>query len=214
MNNTYRLLALLLLACSMLPVHSGENNKGNFLDDLVLKDTGDGRRFQLMSQFRYTDPRDITWVVPTGEVVDGASIPSALWSIVGGPWSGKYRRASVIHDYFFRTKKYDSDAVHRVFYDAMITDGVPILKAKTMYYAVLRFNDRWEQKSYLGDCGGGKINCKPILAGEGDPTHLVRTTVKFDNVDINSAMRVIEAENLSLAQIEDLAKRRRAQAGR
>jgi hypothetical protein len=178
--------------------------QGRFLDELILKDLADGRNFELIKQFRYLDPAKITWVVPAGEKVDGASIPQVLWSIIGGPWSGKYRRASVIHDYFFRTKKYESGSVHRVFYDAMLTDGVSPIKAKVMYYAVLRFNDRWEARSNLDDCGP-RINCLPILADE-IKYYDRRVSVSFDEADLKNARQVIETQNLSIETIEQMAK--------
>ena len=39
-----------------------------------------------------------TWTAPKGAKVDGASIPQLFWTPIGGPFEGKYRYASVIHD--------------------------------------------------------------------------------------------------------------------
>lgn len=180
---------------------------GRFLDPLRLEDVGNGRDFRVMEQFRFLDFSGTTWVVPPGEVVNGASIPRILWDILGGPWSGKYRRGSVVHDYFFRQKKYASGSVHRVFYEAMLTDGVAQLKAKIMYWAVLRFNDSWEGRSVLGDCSpSGKINCLPVLADEPIPVTWERVSVTFDEAELQKAAKLIEATDPSLEEIEELAR--------
>src|SRR4051812_16230359 len=43
----------------------------------------DGRTMTLLNEFRYTDPKGDVWVAPAGSVVDGASIPRSLWTIMG-----------------------------------------------------------------------------------------------------------------------------------
>ncbi|HLC13245.1 MAG TPA: DUF1353 domain-containing protein, partial [Chthoniobacterales bacterium] len=53
----------------------------------------DGRHMTLLSELRYIDPDGVVWIAPAGSVVDGASIPRALWSFMGGPFDGKYRNA-------------------------------------------------------------------------------------------------------------------------
>ena len=142
MIRTLRLIgAVISVVASLCDYVAAE---GKYLDELVLRDVGDGRQFELVNEYRCSDSRNTLWTVPKRTVVNGASIPSYLWSIVGGPWEGKYRNASVIHDYFFDRKQYDSDSVHWVFYDAMITSGVDKVKAKVMYFAVLRFNPAWK----------------------------------------------------------------------
>lgn len=42
--------------------------------------------------------------VPKDFHTDFASIPRALWTIVGAPAEGKYRKAAVVHDLLYRTK--------------------------------------------------------------------------------------------------------------
>jgi hypothetical protein len=56
------------------------------------------RNMVLLEDFSYTDPDDKEWVAQAGSAINGASIPKALWSSVGAPYVGKYRRASVVHD--------------------------------------------------------------------------------------------------------------------
>lgn len=40
-------------------------------------------------------------VVPKGFITDGASIPKAFWSIIGGPLSRPYLYAAIVHDFCY-----------------------------------------------------------------------------------------------------------------
>jgi Protein of unknown function (DUF1353) len=101
-------------------------------------------KFKLQSDFRFSDPNGLLWETPAGSEVDGASIPQAFWSMIGGPFEGEYIRASVIHDYYCDKKLRTSHDTHRNFYYGMRTTGVPTWKAKLMYWAVDTFGPKWE----------------------------------------------------------------------
>ena len=116
---------------------------GRYIGDLVVKAQSDGRSLELASDFAYEDADKLVWHVPKGTIVNGASIPSPLWSIIGGPFSGKYRDASVIHDHACVVKERDWKRVHRTFYEAMLTSGVAKWKARQMYLAVYVFGPKW-----------------------------------------------------------------------
>lgn len=116
-----------------------------FGQDLILRMEGDGRTATVLEDFSFLDPNGRKWITPAGWRVDGASIPQSLWGTVGGPFSGRYRAASVIHDRYCDTKIYPWPEVHRAFYDAMIAAGVEKPKATFMYLAVYRFGPRWDE---------------------------------------------------------------------
>jgi hypothetical protein len=129
----------------------GENCTGKILAELL----EDGRKIKLLADYTYTDPSSTSWLAPTGAVVDGASIPQVLWSFIGGPFEGKYRKASVVHDVACDEKKRDWQAVHRMFYDAILCSGVDPWKAKVMYGAVYACGPRWgpDQGTRYFPCG-------------------------------------------------------------
>ena len=81
---------------------------GYFNGDIVAKWLDDGRTMRLTEPFEYVGPDGRKWPVPTGTVVDGASIPQSFWSVIGGPFEGMYRKPSVVHDYYCgaRTRKF------------------------------------------------------------------------------------------------------------
>jgi uncharacterized protein DUF1353 len=104
----------------------------------------DGRTMTLLRELRYVDPQGTVWIAPAGSVVDGASIPRSLWPFMGGPFEGKYRNASVLHDVSYTEKNRPPKDCDRMFYNAMRCSGVSALEAKTMYYALLRFGWHWD----------------------------------------------------------------------
>jgi hypothetical protein len=63
-----------------------------------LTEEGADRRMTLLQPFCYLDPKGKPWEVEPGYTVDGATIPPALWSLIGSPYTGDYRRASIVHD--------------------------------------------------------------------------------------------------------------------
>jgi hypothetical protein len=103
----------------------------------------DGRSMTLLNELRYSDPQGMVWIAPAGSRVDGASIPRSLWTFMGGPFEGKYRNASVLHDVAYEQKKWPPGDCDRMFYNAMRCSGVGPVEAKTMYYALRRFGHHW-----------------------------------------------------------------------
>lgn len=104
----------------------------------------DGRSMTLLNELRYTDPDGVVWIAPAGSKVDGASIPRTLWTFMGGPFEGRYRNASVLHDVAYEQKKRPPKECDRMFYNAMRCSGVGAVEAKTMYYSLLRFGNHWK----------------------------------------------------------------------
>ncbi len=105
----------------------------------------DGRSMRLLEDFIYTDAQGEKWVAKTGSSVDGASIPRMFWWLIGGPFEGEYRNASIVHDTeCTEPHKHDWRAVHRMFYTASRAGGTDFVKAKVMFAAVYHFGPRWD----------------------------------------------------------------------
>jgi hypothetical protein len=116
---------------------------GRFEGQVVARWHDDGREMTLVEPFAYLDPRSLRWDAPAGTMVNGASIPRAFWSLIGGPFEGKFRNASVVHDVACEERSRTWQSVHRMFYEACRCGGVAAVTAKTMYYAVHHFGPRW-----------------------------------------------------------------------
>lgn len=117
---------------------------GQFEGEVIAAWNEDGRNMTLREDFAYIDSQNRRWLAPAGSQVNGASIPAAFWTFIGGPFEGKYRNASVIHDVGCIEMSQSWQDVHRMFYEACRCGGVDEANAKTLYYAVYHFGPRWE----------------------------------------------------------------------
>lgn len=136
------LLMSALFSMAFQTLGNAQSN-GTFKGNIDTRWSIDGRLMILLQPFAYVDPRGVEWSAPKGLATDGASIPGFLWSIIGGPFEGKYRAAAVIHDVYCITKSRPHDQVHKVFYEASIAAGESPRKAWIMYKGVEKFGPRW-----------------------------------------------------------------------
>ncbi len=155
----------------------------------------DGRSMTLISDLRYTDPDGVVWIAPAGSTVDGASIPRALWSLMGGPFEGKYRNASVLHDVAYEQHTRSWKECDRMFYNAMRCSGVSGTEAKTMYYALFRHGHHWRAPRIFAGAKAQSENNVPRAA-------------PVEEGELAAAKSWIENANPSLAQIEARAGQR------
>lgn len=104
-----------------------------------LTESGTDRLMKLLQDFSFTDPAGKKWLTPKGHVVDGASIPRALWSLVGSPYTGEYRRASIVHDKACEDAAGNPKArraADRMFYHACRAGGCSVKEAWILYLGV------------------------------------------------------------------------------
>src|SRR4051794_28312254 len=120
------------------------SNWGHFSGPIETRWEDDGLTMVLLNELRYTDPYGQVWVAPAGSRVNGASIPRVFWGIIGGPFEGKYRNASVLHDVAYDEKTRPWQDADRMFYNAMRCSGVGAVTAKTMYYTLVRHGRHWK----------------------------------------------------------------------
>ena len=121
---------------------------GQFSGDPVtrwLAEAGDDRKMQILEEFTFTDTAGKVWKAPVGSVVNGASIPRPLWSLVGSPYTGDYRRASIVHDVAAVEAGHDEAgrrAADRMFYHACRVGGCSVREATILYVGV-RIGSAW-----------------------------------------------------------------------
>lgn len=176
---------------------------GGFIDSPPLMEwLDDGRHMRLKKPFSYVEDAGRVWSVPAEAVVDGASIPRVFWSLIGGPFEGLYRNASVVHDYYCDTGTRPWRDTHRVFYEAMRCSGVGSIRAKTMYYAVYRFGPRWA-------IGPSAVAESFGVASTASPVPAPLPVEQFDAASFEADARLILSGDLDIHEIEFLAERRR-----
>ncbi len=197
------LLILQVLAAQLtfVSIAVAQPNFGQFKGEVVAKFLRDGRNMRLEQPFGYVDPKGQAWDVPAGSETDGASIPRVLW-VSHPPFTGKYRAAAVVHDYYCQTKSRGWRDTHEVFYHAMRAAGVEDRTAKVMYAAVYYFGPRWGR--------GGKGEARATGAEQELPFEdqarlfeQLRTWIESESPDIEGIARRIDAGNLSSPRKED-----------
>jgi hypothetical protein len=152
----------------------------------------------LLTELRYTDPKGNVWVAPIGSLVDGASIPRYLWSFMGGPFEGRYRNASVLHDVAYGNQKRPWQDCDRMFYYAMRCSGVSAVEAKTMFYALYRFGRHWKFPIKRGK--PVKFDGQLVARAEAIPR-----AIPVNPAEINETRDWIQNADPSLEQIEQKA---------
>jgi hypothetical protein len=200
-KKSQKLLTRLALCMTFitLPV-SAEENFGSFEGKVAVEWTGP-RDMILTEDFIYIDAHLKKWIVPKGHKVNGASIPRLFWTLVGSPYTGEYRYASVVHDYFCDVKTEPWNDVHRVFYYASRAAGTSERQAKLMYFAIYAKGPRW---------GADVSNCASVCHSEvapstrGEPPTVVERLEEARTGEDVAGW--IERENPSLEEIESVAE--------
>lgn len=157
----------------------------------------DGRTMTLLTELRYTDPKGETWIAPAGSVVDGASIPRSLWTFMGGPFEGKYRNASVLHDVAYDQHNRPWAECDRMFYNAMRCSGVGTVEAGTMYYALYKFGRHWKYEIK---------KARPVNKHEKvAKSEKAPRAIPVDQAEVDATRSWIRGNEPSLEQIEQRA---------
>jgi hypothetical protein len=176
----------------------GATKWGYYDGEPVTKWNPDGRTMTLLTELRYTDPKGNVWVAPIGSLVDGASIPRYLWSVMGGPFEGRYRNASVLHDVAYGDRKRPWQDCDRMFYYAMRCSGVSAAEAKTMFYALYKFGHHWKFQIKRAK----PVKYQGQLVARAEP---IPRAIPVNPAEINEARDWIQNADPSLEQIEQRA---------
>lgn len=119
-----------------------------FEDALEVEPLDDGSNWLILQNFYYDSDVQCTGLpkgcakgsrvtVEAGFTTDFASIPRVLWSLVGAPADGKYRKAAVVHDKLYRTPGLATrPQADSVFLEAMEACGVGWFARHTIYAGV------------------------------------------------------------------------------
>ena len=188
------LLAAALSAAIGAHAALAESSFGHFVGNFVAEFGNDGRKVTLKEPFGYVDPDGTEWNVPEGYKTDGASVPAALWALYP-PFTGSYRSAAVIHDYYCDSKQRSWEETHKVFYFAMRAADVAEKTAKIMYTAVYLFGPRWGPGTAPGQRNAG-----------------VQATPEQQEEVVKELQALVDKENPDLDNLLEEGKRMSAKA--
>jgi hypothetical protein len=187
-NCCYILITIFsFILLSMQPI------KGSFIGQVLvewLNENGPDRNMKLIRKFEYKDSAGKVWMVPAGTIINGASIPPLFWQLVGPPFVGDYRKASVVHDYYCDKKNESWLSVHRMFFEACLAGGVSEIQAKIMYTAVYAEGPRWEL-----------VRVKN-LEGKNNRIEIIERKAEVSADSIQTVKKWIETFNPNLNSIE------------
>ena len=180
--------------------------KGQVRTEWVQEPGNPNRKMKLLESFEYVDPNSTSWLVPKNTVVDGASIPRFFWRVIGSPFVGNYREASVVHDYYCEIENRPWKKVHQMFYFACLAGGVSEVKAKIMYAAVYVGGPRWETRTITVQPQSNRTSRSTDevdLSPRQTRKIKVDITTKFDESVLEQELKWIEETNPELSQIEE-----------
>jgi DNA/RNA endonuclease G (NUC1) len=165
------------------------------------------RSANLLAPLSYVDPAETNWSVPVGAWLDGASIPQPFWSIIGGPFEGRYREASIVHDHYCIVRSRPWRDTHRMFFEGMLCRGVSSFKARIMYYAVYRFGPRWGERNTEGVA---ELPPVPEPLTDASATSILddARTLASENLDIEAIERLADRHSRSTDTVEGAASGR------
>jgi hypothetical protein len=203
----FLIVASLSASCASHPhkLGRGENYKpggtwGYYSGPVDTRWNADGRTMTVLSELRYTDPQGVVWIAPAGSQIDGASMPRALWSFMGGPFEGKYRNASVLHDVAYDQKNHPPQEADRMFYNAMRCSGVGAIEAKTMFYSLYRFG----RHGAFAIKKAKRVKPSELAQAEEAPEEKILGRV-VNQTEINETRDWIKSAEPSMEQIEQRA---------
>ncbi|HWW60407.1 MAG TPA: DUF1353 domain-containing protein [Thermoanaerobaculia bacterium] len=116
----------------------------------------DGRNIMLSADIEYVGR--LRWHARKGLVCDGASIPKLLWPFIGGPYEGRHRRSTILHDDKYQRLARETTCfkalvskkraiVDRMMLEIAIADGTDPIKA-LIIYAGVRVGGWWAWRGH------------------------------------------------------------------
>lgn len=175
--------------------------------------------------FRPDAPQSLLWTavayVPGNDPIgttDGASIPEALWPLIGGPYTPEFIRPAILHDHYTfpenRVRTWQD--THRMFLHALLAEDVEPVKAYLMYYAVYVFGGHWAEfqlpeecddicEQYYARFDNRRVSETPSMDSERAEEDLLAVWAIFND----PSSGIIQADQAATIQaIEDLARQR------
>jgi hypothetical protein len=106
--------------------------------ECALEEWGDG--IVTRKSIMFIDSAGVPWNVPYGFRTDGQSVPRLLWPIVGHPLETESIRAACLHDRYYKWPDVRTrEQIDRMFFEALLADGVFFAEARAKYRAVRWF---------------------------------------------------------------------------
>lgn len=182
-----------------------------FEGQLLIEPTGCEASGQCISRnaLRFTDKAKVVWEAKADLATDGASIPKVFQPLVGQPFAPAFIKAAIVHDHYCDRHVRPWRDTHRMFYEALIDQGIEQGKAKLMYFAVYLGGPKWQQLIPGNKCTGNCINS--VIKGLGKPGYKF-DAADYDAKDLQESLKALASvldQNPNALSLEDLEQRAR-----
>ncbi len=139
-----KLLGLLVTVIVFATARGAEH--GNFEGKVVVEWMDDPfvSSMRLVEDFGFREAKGKVWTVPRGQVLDGKGMPPLFRDLIGQPFEGGFRKASVIYDFAAHKMTEPWEDAQRMFFEASVAEGVFPADAKAMYLVLAAQGSRWE----------------------------------------------------------------------
>ena len=196
MNKFLIIISVVALSSGVLAAEAGEINHGSFQGHVVVEWLDDPfvPTMRLMEPFAFEQSAGRLWQVPQGHVLKGRGMPPLFRDLIGQPFYGGFRKASIIYDHATQEMTQPWDDAQRMFFEASMAEGVHESEAKAMYMLLRAQGSRWEvpgSRCY-GSCHGKTepLSWRPVV----------------DEAAVSELLNWVRRDNPSLLQIEQLAE--------
>ena len=151
-----------------------ETGEAAFSGNVVLEKTGDDPfipSFRLNHKLVFRQANGKEWVSPPGSVVDGRAVPTIFVQLVGQPLDSSFVKSAVSYEVAVRNKQRTWQAAQRMFYEAVLTEGIEPSEAKAMYLLLSGSGTRWamrDSKRCFGRChtDAVELEWRPLVNDE------------------------------------------------
>lgn len=196
MNKILIVVSAMTLIAGMVVAEGAETDHRAFEGRVVVEWLVDPfvPTMRLAEPFSYQQSKGKVWKVPQGHVIKGRGMPPLFRDLIGQPFYGGFRKASIVYDHATQEMTQPWDEAQRMFYEASMAEGINESEAKAMYMLLRAQGSRWEvpgSRCY-GSCHG---KTEPLLW---------RPAV--DEVVVSELLGWVRRDNPSLLQIEQLAE--------
>jgi hypothetical protein len=146
-----------------------------------------------VEDFGFRQKTGKVWKVARGQVFDARGLPPLFGDLVGPPYAGGFRKASMVYESATQTMTEKWDEAQRMFFEAAVAEGVAPLDAKAMYLVLVLQGSRWELPGSrcFGSCHGlsSPLEWRPVIdeAKAGELVKWVRAAdPKLEEIDLRA----------------------------
>ena len=167
---------------------------GSFLGKVAVEwddsDAFNRYKVKLLNDFGFQDPAGKQWVARQGALLDGSSFTPLFEEMVGLPFAGEHRRAGILHDFYAQQLSETWKDTRRMYYAAVLAEGLNENEAKTAYAILYGAGLRWEKKG--STC---YINCHSAVSSLAWKPDVTKN-------ELETGLDVLEEGNPSLDDID------------